>query len=124
MSCSPRQMFVQVFCRVESGETAARNNYFGLFHGMSRVIATLLSVLEFVLRLMGVAVLQSLRGRGQRLDEQLRQSRVIRVTGGASAIWQNPLRVLRAERIVHLALQRDIRWNFRHHYGKRSRAHH
>lgn len=58
------------------------------------------------------------------MDEQLRESRVIKVAGRTIAIWQNPLRVLRAERIVHLPLKRHIRRSFNRETGKRRRVHH
>jgi hypothetical protein len=58
------------------------------------------------------------------LDEQLRESRVIKVAGRAIAIWQNPFRVLRAERIVHLPLKRHIRRSFNGETEKTRRVRH
>jgi hypothetical protein len=73
---------------------------------------------------MSVAVLQSARPGWQQLDEQLRESRVIKIAGRTIAIWQNPFRVLRAERIVHLPLKHHIRRSFNRETGKRRRIHH
>jgi len=72
---------------------------------------------------MSVALLRSARPGWQRLDEQLRESRVIKIAGRTIAIWQNPFRVLRAERIVNLPLKRHILRNFNRETGNRRRVH-
>jgi hypothetical protein len=46
-------------------------------------------------------------------NEQLCKTRFVRITRAALAIRLNPLRVLRAERIVHLALKLGVTRNFR-----------
>ena len=73
---------------------------------------------------MSFALPQSARPRWQQSDEQLRESGVMKVAGKAIAICQNPFRVLRAERIVHLPLKRHIRGSFNSETGKRRRVHH
>jgi hypothetical protein len=46
-------------------------------------------------------------------NEQLREKRLVIVTPGRFAIRLNPFRMLRAERIVHLALKLRVTRNFR-----------
>jgi hypothetical protein len=45
-------------------------------------------------------------------NEQLRETRLVIVTHGRFAICLNPLRMLRPERIVHLALKLGVTRNF------------
>jgi uncharacterized protein (DUF2126 family) len=60
---------------------------------------------EFELELRRAALLYSARPNWQRLIKQLRESLVVRVAGGRFAIWQNPFRVLRQQRVVHFTLK-------------------
>jgi hypothetical protein len=46
-------------------------------------------------------------------NEQLRKTRLVKITRGRFTIRLNPLRVLRSERIVHLALKLGVTRNFR-----------
>jgi|GraSoiStandDraft_11_1057310.scaffolds.fasta_scaffold718973_1 hypothetical protein len=46
------------------------------------------------------------------VKEQLRKTRFVRIARGRIAIFINPLRVLRSERIVHLALKLRVTRNF------------
>ena len=46
-------------------------------------------------------------------NEQGRQKRIVIITRGRFAIRLDPLRMLRAERIVHLSLKLGITQNFR-----------
>src|SRR5262245_40847346 len=73
---------------------------------------------------MSVGLLRSTRPGWQQLDEELRESRVIKIAGRTIAIWQNPFRVLRAERIVYLPLKRHILRSFNRETGNRPRVHH
>jgi hypothetical protein len=45
-------------------------------------------------------------------NEQLREKRFVIITGGRFAIRLNPFRMLRAERIMHLALKLGVTRNF------------
>jgi len=45
-------------------------------------------------------------------NEQLRETRLVIITGGRFAIRLNPFRMLRAERIMHLALKLGVTRNF------------
>ena len=45
-------------------------------------------------------------------NEQVREKRLVIITGGRFAIRLNPFRMLRAERIVDLALKLGITWSF------------
>jgi len=45
-------------------------------------------------------------------NEQLRQTRLVIITRGRFAIRLNPFRMLRVERIMHLALKLGVTRNF------------
>jgi len=51
----------------------------------------------------------------QRLEQQLGESCIIRVAGRTVTIWENPLRVLHQQSMVHLALELRISGNFDSH---------
>ena len=69
-------------------------------------------ILEIRIDLMPVALLLSMTPRLACMDEQHRESCVIRVAGRTIAIWQNPVRVLREQSIVHLALKLHVSGDF------------
>ena len=75
---------------------------------------------EFELRLMSVALVHSARLAFQRLDQQLRESRVISVAGGTIPICQHPVRMLRQQSIVHFALKLRVSGNVDSHKARRS----
>jgi hypothetical protein len=55
--------------------------------------------------------------------KQLSETTIVVVALWAIAIAFNPFRMLHEERVVHLALQRDIRRSFDHQSRKRGRVH-
>ena len=73
---------------------------------------TRLSVLKLELRLLSIEALECASRRLRYLPEQFRESHIIRITGRRLAIGQNPIGILREERIMNLALERGVAGNF------------
>jgi hypothetical protein len=65
--------------------------------------------------MVSVPLVQSAGLTWQRLEQQLGESCIIRVAGRTVTIWEDPLRVLRQQSIVHLALELRISGNFDSH---------
>jgi hypothetical protein len=59
----------------------------------------------------------------QRQAKQLSETTIVVVALWAVAIAFHPFRILRKERIVHFALQRDVRRSSNRERGKRGRVH-